>query len=286
MKMYDVLNNIILKATMMPMTGSERLCSYDWVESIPKNSISLIDRGFPSYTLFWLFLNSGSKDFVARCSVGFNNKIKAFVSSNETSLLITIYPDSKAIAVLKNLGKIVSENDGVTIRAEKIKLDTGEIEILLTSILDESKMSNAELKELYFKRWSIETAISYSKNIFQLERFSSHKVNGIEQDFYATLITSNIHALILEEAQKKVNKEKGKRKYDYKVNLSASTNEFKKKIHKILRGDNLEVIIIELVKVFALYTEPIRPDRKYERKKRSRRRNGKIQTDKNHRYNM
>ena len=53
LEMFDVLNEITLKTEMLAMNGSERVCAYNWVGSIPDNSITLYDRGFPSFTLFY-----------------------------------------------------------------------------------------------------------------------------------------------------------------------------------------------------------------------------------------
>ena len=86
MKMFDVLNEITLKTDMLAMNGSERVCAYNWVDSIPDNSITLYDRGFPSFTLFYLMQSCEvPKDFIVRCKKDFSNSIKAFVSSSDVS---------------------------------------------------------------------------------------------------------------------------------------------------------------------------------------------------------
>ena len=41
MKMFDILNEVTLKTEMFAMNGSERMCAYKWVDSIPDNSITL-----------------------------------------------------------------------------------------------------------------------------------------------------------------------------------------------------------------------------------------------------
>ena len=50
-------------------------------------------------------------------------------------------------------------------------------------------------------RWGIETNISPQKNIMQLESFSGLTVKAVEQDFYATVFTANLHAGLIKDAQ-------------------------------------------------------------------------------------
>ncbi len=216
MKMFDVLNEITLKTEMLAMNGSERICAYNWVDSIPDKSITLYDRGFPSFTLFYLMQSCEvPKDFIVRCKKDFSNSIKDFVNSSEVSRKIKFYPDDRAVLLLKTYRHKVTKSTFIELRVEKIFLKTGEVEILITSIKDEKILSNAEMKTLYNKRWAIETNIGKEKNLIQLENFSSHTKNGIEQDFFATFIANNIHSILCREAQEKVDKKVKKRKYNY-----------------------------------------------------------------------
>lgn len=287
MKMYDVLNEITLQVDMMPMNGSERICAYKWVDSIPQQSITLYDRGFPSFTLFYLMQSCEvPKDFIARCKKDFSNSIKDFVASDQTSRKIKFYPSDRAIALLKNYQHKVTKSTFIELRVEKIALDNGETEILITSIHDEQILSNDEMKMLYNKRWKIETNIGKEKNLLQLENFSSHLKNGIEQDFYATFIANNIHSLLCKQAQQQVDEKVKNRKYKYKINASASMNEFKENLICIFYTKNLKKLIEHMQSVFEMFIEPVRPNRKIKRKRICKRRYGKHQTHKNYRNNI
>lgn len=287
MKMYDVLNEITLQVEMMPMDGSERKCAYQWIDSIPEHSITLYDRGFPSFTLFYLMQSCEvPKDFIVRCKKDFSNSIKDFVASGDTSRNIKFYPDDRAISLLKKYHCKVTKYTFVELRVEKIFLENNEIEILITSIKNEKILSREEIKMLYNKRWNIETNIGKEKNLLQLENFSSHLKNGIEQDFYATFIAGNIHSLLTKEAQQKVTKKVKHRKYEYKINASASMSTFKENLTNIFYTKNLNQLIIDIQSVFEMFIEPVRPNRKVERKRICKRRYGKHQTQKNYRNNM
>lgn len=287
MKMYDILNEHTLKVDMMPMTSSERKMAYSWVDSLPEKSISIYDRGFPSFTLFYLMQSCEvPKDFIARCTKDFNNSIKAFVASDDTSRLIKFYPTDSAIKLLASYFHKVNKTTFVELRVEKVLLKTGEIEILITSIKDDKLLTNQELKELYNLRWGIETDIGKDKNLMQLENYSSHLKNGIEQDFYASFIANNIHSIVKREAQKKVDKKIKNRKYIYKINISASINEFKQNLIKIFYTHKLEKLLRKIASAFQLFIEPVRPERQVARVKVCKRRYGKHQTHKNYRNNM
>jgi hypothetical protein len=287
MKMYDVLNGITLKAQLMPFDGSERLISYNWVDAIPHNSITLFDRGFPAYTLFFLMQYSEQeKFFVMRCKKEFTKAVEKFAASELNEDILCFYPDDRAIAMLRNYHVVVNKKAAIRLRAVKILLADGSTEILLTNLLDKEIFSYNQLDKLYQMRWMIETDIGKEKNLFQLENFSSHTCNSIEQDFYATFIAANIHHLIARQANKAVQRKIKHRKYRYQVNTSVSLAAFKKNLVKLYYTKNLKAVLLHLQNVFEEFIEPIRPHRKVARIKRTRRRYGKHQTQTNYRNNL
>lgn len=287
MKMYDVLNGITLKAQLMPFDGSERLVSYSWVDAIPTDAITLFDRGFPAYTLFFLMQNSETeKRFVMRCKKEFTNAVAAFAASGSDENIICFYPDDRAVNMLRNYNVTVNRITVIQLRAVKILLADGSTEILLTNLFNKESFSNKELAALYRMRWMIETDIGKEKNLFQLENFSSYTRNSVEQDFYATFIAANIHQLIAKQANKAVKQKTKNRKYRYQINTSASLAVFKKNLVKLYYTKNLKALLLHLQNVFEEFIEPVRPDRKIARIRRTRRRYGKHQTQTNYRNNL
>ena len=135
-------------------------------------------------------------------------------------------------------------------------------------------------------RWMIETDIGKEKNLFQLENFSSHTRNSIEQEFYASFVVANIHNLITMQANEAVKRKIKNRKYVYKINTSASLAVFKKKLVQLYYTRKLKELLLHLQNVFEQFTEPVRPDRKIQRIRRSKRRYGKHQTQTNYRNNI
>ena len=287
MKMYDVLNGITLKAELMPFNNSERYMSYKWVDAMHGDAITLFDRGYPAYTLFFLMQNSETpKPFVMRCKKHFTTAVKKFMYGNKTEDVIEFYPDDRAIKTLYQYGVRVNHQTAVAVRAVKVLLANGETEILLTNLFDKKAVSNTDLADLYRMRWMIETDIGKEKNLFQLENFSSHTRNSIEQEFYASFVVANIHNLITMQANEAVKRKIKKRKYAYKINTSASLAVFKKKLVQLYYTRKLKELLLHLQNVFEQFTEPIRPGRKIQRVRRSKRRYGKHQTQTNYRNNI
>ena len=53
--------------------------------------------------------------------------------------------------------KEFSKNNIIKVRLVSVKLDDGSIEVLMTSLLNSKKYRSKLFKELYFKRWGVET---------------------------------------------------------------------------------------------------------------------------------
>ena len=78
------------------------------------------------------------------------------------------------------------------------------------------------LKELYRKRWKIETNFDRLKNIIHLENFSGYSEEIILQDFYANIFMFNfLMAMKLDADMRVKEKHKDKKlKHEYKTNLN------------------------------------------------------------------
>jgi hypothetical protein len=139
---------------------------------------------------------------------------------------------------LEKQGTPIPVGTVLKVRVIKVELSTGEIETLITDLSAE-EISYEECKALYFKRWGIETRYDQLKNQFEIENFSGVTTTVIEQDFYATILLSNMASLIEQDALEEMQKKNAHKtlKYDeYKIN------------HNILVGklkNNLVEIILE-----------------------------------------
>ena len=137
-----------------------------------------------------LKLNS---NFLMRVKVGFSNVTKEFIRSGKLSQIVDIYPGQHKTYCDKEYDK----NTSIKLRLVRIELPSGQIELLITSLLNSKEYSNKIFKELYFKRWAVETFYDELKNKLKVEHFSGYSNQSILQDFYAALFISNVQTLIV-----------------------------------------------------------------------------------------
>lgn len=283
MKIYDVLNEIILWGDLYPISKSEQQIMNENIDQLPVNSLSLFDRGFPSYALIYLLQNQElPRHFVMRCRTNSWKEIKAFLSSSKQSKRVKLRPNQNAITELKKYGYIITSNTEVEVKLIKVLLKTGEIEILITNVF-ETNLSIDDFKQLYEMRWGIEVAYGKLKNQLQTEIFSGHRVLCIRQDYYASIFLMNLQSIIKKQCEPLVDEISQKRKYDYQINNNISWAKMKNNIVKLFLENNPKEILLSLQNTFIKNLEPIRPNRSLPRTRKSKKLLGKYQTFTNYR---
>ena len=259
--LYDVLNEMVLDGRMGKYTDSERGLALFHLPRAQKGDIILYDRGYPSFDFIYQHQQK-EIDFVMRTKVGWSNVVKDFVASGVVSGQVDLQVN-RADSVV---GKEYNHQTKLTVRLVRVELSTGEIEVLITSLLDEANFESAIFKELYFKRWGIETRYDVLKNTLQLEHFSGTSQVVIEQDFYITLLIANMEALLREEVNQQIKQKYKHRKHQYQVNISACVGLLREKITDLLLGKHPKQVLDYLTTVFAQHTEAVRPNRSFPRK--------------------
>lgn len=284
MQIHDVLNDLTIWAGVFPRSYSENKIIEDNIRHLPTDSLTLFDRGYPSYSLMYLLMNEESpRHFVMRCKLTFSKEVKAFVASGQTDLTTNIYPSAESIEALRRQGYLVARKTALTIRMIKVILPDGEIEVLLTNLYDKEKFTARKFGKLYQLRWGIETHYSKQKNQMQMEIFSGHRVVCIKQDYAAGVFVSNLQNIIEKPYEADVKIICAKRYYDYKINRNVGLGSLKNRIVKLLTSDSASIeILSELRKLFIKSIEPVRPGRLFPRKPPKRKR-GKYQTFTNYR---
>lgn len=170
----DVLNGFLIDADIQPFTVGERAMALRHIEKINiANAMYLFDRGYWSPEIVAKICDKGQK-FVMRLA----SNACPEVTKNTC-----------------NSGKITLEHNGksYSLRYFKFELPSGEMEYLLTNV-SEDEIDDESLKELYAMRWGIETKYRELKSFLQLENFTGKKVEIIKQDFFATVLVSNMAA--------------------------------------------------------------------------------------------
>ena len=279
MQIQDILNDITVWGDIRPIHETEQSIIAQQISRLHEDSLTLFDRGFPSYALMYLLSSQERpRHFVMRCRTGFNKELMQFLRSRKNSKVVELKPSAEAIATLLSYGHIVTSNTIIKVRMAKVKLSNGEVELLLTNLYDEKLFTVDDLKNLYGFRWGIETTYNKQKNQQQMEQFSGHRVICIQQDYAAGLFVANLQSLIEKQCEDYLQKINTRRKHRYRINRNTSWSSLKQSIIKLFLQNDSEEILLQIQKAFERNVEPIRPGRKYPRIRKAKRLNGKYQT--------
>lgn len=187
---YDLLNCCYTNAIFQVGAANERNCAIKLLEQhdYAGDEIFLLDRGFPSVAVIQQ-LEKSKKNYVMRISKNFLKEINDFRKSRSTDEIIQIHRDKPQRET--NHLKGVELPYSFQVRCVKIKLPSGETEILATN-LSKSDFSFKSISELYDLRWKIETGFLHMKYAICIEDFMGVKENSIRQEFFASLFKANL----------------------------------------------------------------------------------------------
>lgn len=251
---YDIENDMIITSIMTRYDTSERDVAVKLLKKLKelglKNDLILFDRGYPSKNFFSYLEGMGIR-YLIRVS---SKPMKEISEAKEPDQIVKLKADGKTIKL----------------RVLRFMLDSGEEEVLVTNLFDES-FGIQEFKELYFKRWGIEVKYDELKNRLQIQNFTGDTVIAVEQDFYASIYLSNMAALAKNEANEEIaKKNEGKNlKYEYQVNTNILIGKLKDSMVLMLLEDNPEKrskMFNRIMQQLSRNVVPIRPGRSNIRK--------------------
>jgi hypothetical protein len=266
---YDLLNNIIYRIDFHTQKSGEITNAYPNVAKLPKDAIYIYDRGFQGYGLPFLHLKYGS-DCIIRIQAGMTPEVKDFVQSKDNERVITVNLKGRALKAIQKLDIDVQPNAEMKLRLIRVELKTGEIEVLLTTLMDRKKYHYKRIGENYGARWGVETAFLIVKSFLQLALVSSYKPDGVRQDIWATFAFFNQQSAIIQQLASDLKRKTKDRQYSYKINRNVTAGLIKIRLSAIfLDGQHTwraktKVLLKECLK----HIEPYRPRTSRERKKR------------------
>lgn len=141
------------------------------------------------------------------------------------------------------------------VRVVRFQLPSGEYESLVTNLPADS-FPLEKLKQLYYRRWGIETSFRTLKYTIGLSKFHARKAPSVIQETWARLISYNFTTAIMDC----VDIPAKNTKFSYKVSISAAVLVCRRLILTLLAGAAFDLISLlkrELV--------PIRPGRSFPR---------------------
>ena len=142
---YDVLNNYVLDGALEALKRGERDLALTHLQHCKENDLILYDRGYPSYD----FINEHIKrdfDYLMRVKISFSGLVKDFEKNGKKSLVVEMYPGKN----VKISGKEYTRKTPIKVRLIRVELGKGQIEILMTSLLDSRVPPNRTVQKTIF----------------------------------------------------------------------------------------------------------------------------------------
>lgn len=253
---YDVLDDYIVHASFHHFLASERSAAIEHLRSLEdlgiyENSIVIFDRGYYSEKFFKYCVDNNHL-----CLIRLKERLKISKACNgDTVMPLTMDKSNDASCI--------------NVRVIEVTLDDGSKEYLATNLFDQTFTADM-FKELYFKRWPVETKFKELKSYFSIEDFNGATPTSIFQEFYINLLLSNLVSLIKNqtdiEIESRINSKKVN-KYRYQANRSFIIGQIKFIIPKLL-CNSFDYSILDhlLLEAFQARTQ-IQPGRKYKRQR-------------------
>lgn len=283
--MYDLLSNIYVDAFVCKFRNmNEQGALVDMVDRADNTypAIVIADRGYESYNVLahiqeknWKFLirvkdfNNHSSGIIHGLDLPNDDEFDfdidlnlTYKQTNEVKELLKDRNHYKHLKSNRRFDYLPSKNKkheplkmyNLKFRVIRFRISEDSYEVILTN-LDKENFPPAVIKELYRKRWGIETSFRKLKYTVGLLYFHSKKVEFIFQEIYARLIMYNYFELIISETviQKK------QRKHDYIINFSVAAHICREFFLKRIPPGDVEALM-------SRYLTSVRPDRSRPRK--------------------
>jgi hypothetical protein len=265
--LYDCLNDLSLSAVISPMHEGEQTLLVDHRSRIRANDLMLLDRG---YAAFWIFrwLRSLDAHFCVRMPVSLWECAWKFALSGKREAIVELTPSGEA---RRTCGMINLSTNPLKVRLIRVELDTGEVEVLCTSLLNSEAFPAEEFCELYHCRWGVEESLKRAKWRTEIENFSGKTEITVCQDFHARVFSMNLAVILAHPSEASIQKEYAEVKYAQKVNWASGISAFKELMPKLFFG-----VVDRAIKLlsdwFVANVSPVRPGRRYQRNNRREKR--------------
>lgn len=276
--LYDLLNRAGLHARLEPSALGEVELAIQQLPQAWAGDVVISDRGFAGYHYLAAHQRQGLH-FIVRCSKGSFAAAQELFRLDQAGLsrVVTLQAPADEQAWMKRAGWPLE----LTVRFVSVRLSTGELEVLVTSLLDEELYPTEEFLEVYGRRWNHETFYLMLKSRLDLENFSGETAEAIRQDFYAAVLLCNLESILTQPAQKELEARglENKPQHPQQVNRANSYHALKGRLFELLESSRApEEVLLELQKMFLATPVSVRqrgtkrkkhsPDRSYHYQKR------------------
>jgi hypothetical protein len=265
--LYDLLNRIGLDGRLESSRVGEVELAIDQLRHARPGDVLVNDRGYTGYAYLAWHHHLGL-DYIARCSAGSFAAAQELFGLNRAgrSKTVRLLAPADQRAGLSALGLPLE----LTVRFVSVRLPTGELEVLATSLLDEEQYPTQEFLIVYHWRWNHETFYGILKGRLDLENFSGQSVESVRQDFFATLLLCNLESVLIEPAGQVLREPSAGERQPRQVNHAVAFHALKDQLLALLYSEvPIETVVEKLQLMFLAAPVSVRPKRKPPRRKPS-----------------
>lgn len=262
--LYDLANELALDTALVSSDKSERqLASAHLSLEAEEGDLVLCDRGYEGYLLMAQMI-AEKVHFVIRASRGSFAAIQELFRQDNAAMSqlakLPVPVQSRGICVERGWPL------EVTVRLITVRLATGELEVLVSSLVDVEAYPTAEFSQLYWRRWGQETFFGRLKGRLDLENFSGRSPEVVEQDVAALIFLSNLETVILSRGQETLQQLSTHRRRKVKANRAVSLHAVKMHLFELLASPcSAEEILEKLTRTFTMNPVAVRERRKVPR---------------------
>lgn len=253
----DLMRRLPLDFVLLPKGRGERAGAQQLAEHFRRGDVAVMDRGFPARWLLAEFLGRGV-DVVVRMTAakaGSWPEVVTFMKSGKTSAVVDIRIDAKRTVPMRLIRR--NFRPGRPRRGQ-----TPETMVILTTLTEADGFDRDAVIKLYEARWGVETVFREVKCEFDIERFHSKSVEGIQQEIAAVLTWIAFASAIQLIAESKL--PEGRR-----VLRTLCFAEATKVMQAILAGNDLSRVLIAALENVCLYHYASKSGRSYPRERKS-----------------
>jgi hypothetical protein len=265
--LYDLLNRVGLDGRLEPSSLGEVDLAIEQLSKARAGDVLINDRGFTGYRYLAWHHRLGLHH-LSRCSTASFAAAQEMFRMNRAgrSKVVRLMARPEERLELRKLGLPLE----LVVRFVSVRLPTGELEVLATSLLDEQAYPTEEFLEVYHYRWGHETFYGVLKGRLDLENFSGQTTEAVRQDFHAALLLCNLQTILVEPAEAQLRQDSLEDKSRKQVNRAVAFHALKDQLIELLYSNvPTEQVIEKLLRLFVGSPVSVRPERKPSRRKPS-----------------
>ena len=263
--MFDPLNRIVIDGQLSKATAYEVDLAVQHLKHCNNNDLIIYDRNYASYRFLATHMKTGN--FVIRCS---KSSFKAARDLFKDKVVKSCITTLKIPADSRNKDQFKKLPQEIKVRFVSVRLDTGELEVLVTSLLDEDLYPIEDFKELYFLRWGVEGFYALIKERLGIENFTGQTVEAVKQDFYSTLFITGLESILTADVDEQLLVQSTDNELEQTVNNQVSFNAIKNHVIELFYSDMDTGAVLEtLTEWFLMNPTYINRNRVIPRKKNS-----------------